>query len=113
MVQSDAARRWADRLERFQSSGLTVAEFCQAEGVSQPSYYHWRRKLLGPAKVVKPDKQSAFLPLRLAEARPQPAIPAAQPATDAHATIELPGGVRICVEVTSHRQLEPAEGSQR
>jgi hypothetical protein len=38
-------QQWADRLERFQGSGQTVAEFCRAECVSPPSFYHWRRKL--------------------------------------------------------------------
>lgn len=27
-------RRWAERLERLQTSALTVAQFCDAEGIS-------------------------------------------------------------------------------
>lgn len=38
-------RQWSDRLERFAESGQTVAQFCQAEGVSQPSFYQWKKKL--------------------------------------------------------------------
>jgi len=110
MTQPDAARLWAERLERFKQSDLTVAKFCQAEGVSQPSYYHWRRKLLGPAKTSTPDQSATFLPVRIAETYPQPV--SAEPATDAHATIELPGGVRIRVEVVSRGQLESPQGSQ-
>lgn len=30
---------------RVKNSRLTVAEFCQAEGVSVPSFYQWRRIL--------------------------------------------------------------------
>ena len=36
---------WSDRLERFENSGRSVTQFCVAEGVSQPSFYQWRKKL--------------------------------------------------------------------
>ena len=36
---------WRDRLRRFQSSDLTVAAFCDWEGVSQAAFYMWRKKL--------------------------------------------------------------------
>jgi transposase-like protein len=43
---SGARRRvWSEHLRRFSQSGLTVAAFCQREGVSVPSFYQWRRKL--------------------------------------------------------------------
>jgi transposase-like protein len=42
----DARREvWAERLRRFSQSGLTVAAFCQRDGVSVSSFYQWRRKL--------------------------------------------------------------------
>lgn len=36
---------WRRRLERFEDSDFTVAEFCRVEGVSIPSFYQWRRRL--------------------------------------------------------------------
>ena len=36
---------WRERLRRFPRSGLTVARFCDEEGVSVASYYAWRRRL--------------------------------------------------------------------
>lgn len=44
---ADSGKRqtWRQRLRRFSSSRLTVAAFCQAEGVSVPSFYQWRRIL--------------------------------------------------------------------
>jgi len=36
---------WTERLVRFQNSDTTVVQFCQDEGVSQPSFYQWKRKL--------------------------------------------------------------------
>ena len=41
-------RLWGQRLRRFDRCNLTVAAFCQAEGVSPPSFYHWRKKLDAP-----------------------------------------------------------------
>ena len=38
-------QQWSDRLERFEDSGQTVGQFCVAEGVSQPSFYQWRKRL--------------------------------------------------------------------
>lgn len=40
-----AADRWRGLLQRQESSGLSVAAFCRRAGVSQPSFYAWRRKL--------------------------------------------------------------------
>lgn len=41
-----AARRlWRQRLRRFEQSRLTIAAFCQTEGVSPASFYYWRRIL--------------------------------------------------------------------
>ena len=53
-------RLWHQRLERFARSGLSIAAFCRREGVSQPSFYSWRRRLgegsprFLPVRVVPP-----------------------------------------------------------
>jgi hypothetical protein len=36
---------WTSRLDRFEESSQTVAAFCRSEGVSVPSFYHWKKKL--------------------------------------------------------------------
>ena len=36
---------WRERLVRFDSGDLTVAEFCRREGVPNPSFYQWRKRL--------------------------------------------------------------------
>ena len=38
-------KSWRDRLRRYQDTGLTVAAFCDWEGVSQAAFYVWRKKL--------------------------------------------------------------------
>jgi hypothetical protein len=39
---------WSQRLRRFEQGPWTVAAFCRKEGVSVPSFYHWK-KILGSA----------------------------------------------------------------
>ncbi len=43
--KTEKVNAWSERLERFQRSDLTVARFCEAEGVSQAAFYAWRKKL--------------------------------------------------------------------
>ena len=38
---------WSERIRRWGESGLTVAEFCEWEGVSVASFYNWQKKLRG------------------------------------------------------------------
>jgi hypothetical protein len=56
------AQLWAKRLRDFESSSLSIAQFCNSVGCSVPTFYQWRRKLGGgkPARSV----QSAFLQVR-------------------------------------------------
>ena len=73
-------QEWAQRLSRFDSSGLSVLDFCRAEAISAPSFYYWKRRLAAPAESPAcsvPD----FLPVRLASA---PAV-----------ELVLPGGATL------------------
>ena len=38
---------WHKRFERFDSSGLTVVDFCRREQVSQASFYYWSKRIRG------------------------------------------------------------------
>ena len=60
---------WQRVLARWEGSGLSARAFCRAEGVSEPSFYGWRRKL-DQADHKKP----AFLPVHVVtEEAKQPA----------------------------------------
>lgn len=86
---------WVDRVDRCQQSRLSVAEFCHAEGISQASLYQWRKKLsVANAAVSQP--LPAFVPVKLR------ASEVAQPTTVM--SVELPGGVRVRLEVTQSSQ---------
>jgi hypothetical protein len=51
---------WQMVLETFTSSGLSIRQFCQQEGLSEASFYAWRKKLTKTAAsdsnkvVIKP-----------------------------------------------------------
>ena len=104
MAQAETFRRWQERLRRFDQSQTTVAQFCADEGISQASYYHWKRKLRDPATQITPisiDDAARFVPVAL-QATPNSFREVPRTTTHsprATATIDLPGGIRIHVEV--------------
>lgn len=99
MTRAETANLWTERLQRFEQAQMTVAQFCAAEGVSQPSFYTWKRKLRS-THDPKASAVAKFVPVSFQATldRPTPA------ANHASATIELPGGVRIRVEVPTDSQ---------
>jgi transposase-like protein len=102
---SGAEAVWRERLARFQSGDLTVAEFCRREGVSNPSFYQWRKRLgkrdrraRGVAQADRgtpdADRPSRFLPVNVSAATA--------------AEIELPNGIKIRVPATNAEALRTA-----
>jgi len=55
-------REWSKRFRRFERSSQTVADFCRAEGVSQPSFYRWRRRLAGGERRSAKRRQEVAVP---------------------------------------------------
>lgn len=113
MPRSETAKLWQERLRRFDRSRMTVTQFCLSEGVSQPSFYNWRKKLRELPSDAKPKPKPStaavqFMPLRLATESANQVAPIldeqAGPSLTS-TTIELPGGVRIRVEVPTDRSL--------
>ncbi|MFN5622624.1 MAG: IS66 family insertion sequence element accessory protein TnpA [Planctomyces sp.] len=94
---------WMQRFRRRETSGLTVATFCEWEGVSVAAFYRWQKKLRAgesggrstagialPAKSSPSLTKASFLPVRITqpgEAR------LASPCIE----IRPPNGVRIFV----------------
>jgi hypothetical protein len=95
---------WRRRLVRFQNGRLTVAKFCQSEGVSVPAFYQWRKRLAaadtgppGRRPSERPGsaaREAGFLPVRVL----------------AHAVVELrlPNGVRVEVPAGDREALRIA-----
>jgi len=70
-------QHWRHHLAAWRQSGLTVRAYCRAEGLSEPSFYSWRRTLspcrtsanrvTQPAKPARATPASAFVPVRLVD----------------------------------------------
>jgi transposase len=65
----DQEQFWRMALETWQSSGLSIRQFCKDEGLSEPQFYVWRRRLsdggiTDPAHQDEP-RQQAFIEVAL------------------------------------------------
>ena len=38
-------RQWRERMVGWRASGLSVREFCQRRGLTEPTFHYWRREL--------------------------------------------------------------------
>ena len=67
---------WREIVNRQAVSDLSIREFCRKEGVSQPSFYAWRKKFReqendgtrarkSGRRVDEPGNGSEFIPLQL------------------------------------------------
>lgn len=103
---------WSERIRRRRESGLTVAEFCEWEGVSVASFYNWQKKLRDTksrrqsVELVTPEGRSprsqqkaSFLPVHVMQAG---AI--ASPAT--RIEIQLTNGVRVFVPISDFETVQ-------
>ena len=95
-------RRWAERLDRFRRSGQTVAQFCDAEGVSAPSFYVWKRTLAAQS-VAAPGP--ALVPIHVT---PSPVMPttAIELALPGGAVVRFPADIRADLLVAVLRGVE-------
>ena len=110
---SATVRRWRERLGRFddcvrQDGGMTIEEFCRDEGISQSSFYNWRRKLARSKKQTPSARQrqkkkksandrGAFEPVMIAATTMM--------ATTAMVHVRLPGDILIEVPAGSENAL--------
>ena len=98
MNPAETALLWTQRLKRFEQSQMTVAQFCQDEGVSQPTFYKWKRRMQSPARQ-SPLAHAKFVPVSLdTPTRQNNNIDCAK------ATIQLPHGIRIFIEVPAESE---------
>ncbi len=102
---SEAEALWQERLARFQRGDLKVGRFCRGEGVSEPSFYRWRKRLQQGGRRAErggqPDRAKAevkeaghFVPVHVS------GLTAAE--------IELPNGVTVRVPVAGVEALRTA-----
>ncbi len=112
-------RFWRETVRRQQRSGRSVREFCGENGLSEPSFYAWRRELrrraartahpqTGP-RAIRPAGRAAaerrpvvprgrraarmFVPVRVAAAASAAAAPPVELAFPGGAVLRWPAGV--------------------
>jgi transposase len=66
----DLHQFWRMAVETWQSSGLSVRQFCRQEGLSEPSFYAWRKKLSAVEHAaIHPPAASSFIEVSLPPAK--------------------------------------------
>jgi len=58
---ADRERFWRELIERQQQSGQSIRAFCDEEGVSEPSFFSWRKRL----RLANGQPQPRFVPVQL------------------------------------------------
>ena len=58
LSRAERVEIWRQRIDRYLASGQTVAAFCEAEGVSAPSFYQWKRRLVTRRDESSPSRQN-------------------------------------------------------
>jgi transposase-like protein len=71
---------WRERIAAQERSGLSVQRFCKEQGLNNPSFYYWRKRL----------RQQASVRFALIETRT-----GHQPKTDLSLELVLPTGERL------------------
>jgi hypothetical protein len=91
-TRAEVAARWQERLARWQGQGVSVTDFCDREGVSQQSFFRWR-KILSASKShrrVSRARSAAFIPVEVVSANSEASLHAAR------AWLEIACGSIIC-----------------
>ena len=71
-----AESRWHGIVSRQAGSGMSVRQFCVAEGISEPSFYSWRRRLRDQQEHGSgrgghnTPAEAPFVPVKLLETHP-------------------------------------------
>jgi hypothetical protein len=84
---------WNQRIARFRNSSQSVVDFCRAEGVSQPSFYQWKKKLgsIEPGVAGQPKSlANVFEPVDF-----KPVQIAATTTRQPGLKVRLPGGIEL------------------
>ena len=66
--QGSRGRFWRQVLKRFAGGGQSIRGFCESHGLSQPSFYSWRRRLADADAAWASPRTSrpAFVPVHVA-----------------------------------------------
>ena len=97
---------WKKRLARYDKSNQTVAQFCLDEGISSPSFYHWRKKLR-PRSTDRTARSGRFQPIHIVSSLTKSSGPPTIVRLGHGMQIELGSDLAI-VKAVVHQLLEAA-----
>jgi len=103
-------RTWRERVSAWATSGLTARRYCREHGVSEASFYTWRRKLRQrdgagtPGRGQKTSRDGAADPARTPTFLPVTVVGA--PAQAQSAPIEIAHGSGATVRINSMPDAE-------
>src|SRR5580658_1109539 len=71
-LSDDRIAEWRELLADQRSSGMSVKEWCESEGIREHRYYYWRKRLSEPTVSSAPASPAAprWLPVALDSAPP-------------------------------------------
>src|ERR1035437_2190007 len=100
---SQKQQTWRDHFARQANSGMSVAEFCRSEGLSEGGFYSWRKRLTAEDRaqtLPQPPAATPFIDLGIvktsAKNAPASHVAASPPSASAFAVevrIDLGGGI--------------------
>jgi hypothetical protein len=91
-TKDDQQQFWRMAIETWQASGLSIRQFCKQEGLPEPAFYSWRKKLAGDdSEQDNQDKaeSSAFIEV----AMPQNASAAIELLLTSGNTLRIPADI--------------------
>lgn len=73
---SRKAAFWRESVARWRRSGQSVRAYCAGAGLSEPSFYAWRRQLTMRDQAARPQRSAPhFVPVHVVPAAPPSAAP--------------------------------------
>ena len=60
-TKDDQQQFWRMAIETWQASGLSIRQFCKQEGLPEPAFYSWRKKLTSGDPESQNQNTSAFI----------------------------------------------------
>jgi len=69
-AKDDQQQFWQMAIETWRTSGMSVRQFCTKEGLSEPSFYSWRKKLTGSDTESESLDTSPFIEVSMPQSNP-------------------------------------------
>jgi hypothetical protein len=88
-IDGDQEQFWRMAIETWQSSGLSVRQFCKQEGLPEPAFYSWRKKLIGDNTESENQDASPFIEVSM----PRSNSAAVELLLTSGNTLRIPAGV--------------------